>query len=131
MKDIREIGEKFNQSNFGPVYEDFAFWLIIAGALCAECIPLGSGADRRGWGAFRHKKERCPSDRTAQSETDEKAPFHLHHNRMRGGLQGMSWQNDTEYLRDSINELLQRATSKKLLTALCFLQALLREGEEG
>ena len=42
MKDIREIGEKFNQSNFGPVYEDFAFWFIIAGALCAECIPLAA-----------------------------------------------------------------------------------------
>lgn len=50
---------------------------------------------------------------------------------MQGGLQGMSWLNDTEYLRASINDLLQRATSKKLLTVLCFLQALLREGEEG
>lgn len=40
----------------------------------------------------------------------------------------MNWQNDTEYLRASIDDLLQRATSKKLL---CFLQALLREGEEG
>lgn len=43
----------------------------------------------------------------------------------------MSWQNDTEYLRASINDLLQRATSKKLLTVLCFLQALLREGKTG
>lgn len=25
--------EKFNRSNFGPVYEDFAFWFIIAGVL--------------------------------------------------------------------------------------------------
>lgn len=34
--------EQFNRSNFGLVYEDFAFWFIIAGALCAECIPLAA-----------------------------------------------------------------------------------------
>lgn len=57
--------EKFNRSNFGPVYEDFAFWFIIAGALCAECIPLAAALIGAA-GVLLGIKKRCPSKRTAQ-----------------------------------------------------------------
>lgn len=45
--------------------EDFAFWFIIAGALCAECIPLAAALIGVA-GVLLGTKKRCPSKRTAQ-----------------------------------------------------------------
>lgn len=45
--------------------EDFAFWFIIAGALCAECIPLAAALIGAA-GVLLGTKKRCPSKRTAQ-----------------------------------------------------------------